>query len=276
MYRQPYWLDRAKQLELDRKERYRHCGEGYAAVLSRDVKGYSMHCFRCGEHEFHGKGLYTLDELKHHQELRERAHDPPKDLPRDFTPVIPTHHATWLFKAGISTEQYTRCGIGWSEYHSRIILPIYDGDRLVYWQGRAVLAGQLPKYINPPGCKQGVLYHFGDHRDRSRLIVTEDILSCIRVGKHLPSVSILGTSTSDEQAGYLCQFDLVEYWLDPDEAGIAGSKKGASKMALATKSNILTSHKDPKNLSDRVLRSILGLSEKRNYIYHGYVITPDA
>lgn len=276
MYRQSHWLDRAKHLALDRKERYRHCGQGYAAVLSRDTKGYSMHCFKCGEHEFHGKDMYTLDEIKNHQELRERANDPPKDLPKDYTTTIPTQYATWLYRAGISVTTYMRYGIGWSDYHHRIILPVYNGDTLVYWQGRAVMCGQLPKYINPPGGKQGVMYRCGDHRDRSRVVVTEDILSCIRVGKHLPSVSILGTSTSDEQAGYLCQFNLVEYWLDPDKAGIAGSKKGAQKMALATKSNILTSKKDPKNLPDRVLRRILGLSDQRNYTYYGHVLTSDA
>ena len=82
----------------------------------------------------------------------------------------------------------------------------------------------------------------------------------------------MGTKTSDEQAAFLSEYSLVSYWLDPDRAGYRGSKEGMVKVGLATETEMLTSYDDPKNLPDRIIRSILHLPEQESYTYHGCTV----
>ena len=266
------WIEIAENLPLNTNTRVKCCGRNRDAIISSSLSGYSYYCFKCDSRLFHSVRSRTLQQLLNIQELNEQP--PILEIPGDFTPVIPLEHCLWLYKAGISNEIYTREGIGWSDSLQRIIIPIYnsDGD-LTYFQCRAVHKGQIPKYKNPQVSKSRLLYFCGIGRARQRIVVTEDILSAIRVGKHTPACSLLGTKTSDEQAGMLSDYKLVSYWLDPDKAGIKGAREGALKVGLATKTEILTSKVDPKHLSDRVLREILKLPPNKSYTYHG-CITP--
>jgi DNA primase len=162
-------------------------------------------------------------------------------------------------------------GIGWSSKLHRIVLPVYsDSGDLLYYQCRAVDKGQVPKYINPRADKSTLLYtRFPPGSNRHRVIVTEDILSCIKVGRHIRCVSILGTATSTGQATRLARYNRVTYWLDPDKAGLRGSAKGVKTLKLLTSADAIYSNKDPKNLSDRVIREHLCLPYKERYTYIG-------
>jgi hypothetical protein len=236
-----------------------------------------MHCFKCSEHEFRKKADLTLLELAELREFNALAKEVQDNatitLPNDFTTTIPTSHSLWLLKAGIHRGEWLEMGIGWSASLHRIILPVYDSNHsLVYWQGRAVSHGQVPKYINPSADKSSLLYQRGC-TSTERVIVTEDILSCIRVGRHIPAVSILGTSTSHGQAVQLSRYRRVTYWLDPDPAGLKGMSRGVKDLSLLTDSDCIHSTKDPKNLSDRVIREHLCLPYKERYNYIGPIDT---
>jgi hypothetical protein len=263
------WLEVARRLPVGRKARLTHdCGEGKVVIASHNEQGYSAYCFRCGNLGFEGKGYQTLEELNRIAELNAQANQVHSvDLPKDYTLDIPAEQSRWLLKAGISVYRAAKCGIGWSPSLSRVIIPLFD-DRggLLYWQGRAVLRGQTPKYINPPVSKQELLYWCKPEKaDLSRVVVTEDILSAIRVGRHLPAASILGTKLSTKQAGQLSAYDRVEFWLDPDDAGREGAQKGCRTLNLATHARQVDSEHDPKNHSDREIREILGLTPNHRY-----------
>jgi len=265
------WLEIAEELPLGTKTRVTCCGKNRDAVISNDKQGYSVHCFKCGYSDRHTVHNRTLEQLRCLEELNRQPD--PVEIPEDFTSVIPVQHRTWLYKAGITHAEYLQAGIGWSDHLQRIIIPLYgDSGELLYFQCRAVHKGQLPKYKNPPVEKATLLYKV-NHPDYSRVVVTEDILSALKVGRHTHAVSILGTKTSDEQAAYLSEFKLVSYWLDPDKAGLEGARKGCKQLSLVTNTEVLHSSKDPKNLSDRVIRKILGLPTMETYTYHGCVIT---
>lgn len=181
-----------------------------------------------------------------------------------------------MYKAGISTSRYIEAGIGWSDSLQRIVIPVYSTDgELLYFQCRAVHKGQLPKYSNPSREKSSLLYMAGWGYSKQRVVVTEDILSCIRVGKHIPAACILGTKTSDEQAGILSQFKHVTYWLDNDDAGHRGARAGTAKLRLATHADSIHSQHDPKEYSDREIRQYLGLCPTERYTYHGCIVIED-
>ena len=268
------WLEVAKQLPLGHKRRMRHdCSESRDLLVSHGEQGYSGWCFRCGKVGFEPHGYSNLARLEELRNLNLQAEETQSnELPTDFTTDIPNKQAVWLYKAGISLHRAAHCGIGWSDVLQRIVIPIFDTTgRLRYWQARAVMPGQTPKYTNPPVSKTDLLYRVcpSDERcGKSRVVVTEDILSAIRIGKHIPAMSIMGTKTSDSQAAQLSEFEEVTYWLDPDKAGREGAIAGTRKLALVTTTSIVESPVDPKHLSDREIREYLNLKPNNRYEYH--------
>ena len=236
-------------------------------LVSHNDTGYSAYCFRCGPVGFDPHGYQSIAEIARLKELNAVASVPQsKELPNDFTLEIPAEKFTWLAKGGISVAMARTNNIGWSDRLGRIVMPVYNtaGD-LVYWQARAVSPGQSPKYTNPSVSKADILYFAGDPRDRSRVIVTEDILSAIRVGAHCPAACILGTKVSDSQAAQLSTYDRVSFWLDPDDAGHKGAAAGKRTLALVTTADIITSTEDPKCLSNRKMREVLQLTPNHRY-----------
>lgn len=274
------WIQIAKQLPLGRQQRYRHeCSTKLNAIINVTKLGYNLNCYKCGEHLFVPHGARTLPELAElNRRAKEAQYSEKVQLPKDFKDGVPTAYSTWLYKAGISTDVIREVRIGWSESLHRIIIPIYDTDGvLVYWQARAVHKEQKPKYINPRVDKSRTLYlRIPPGSNTQRLCITEDILSCIRVGKHIPCASILGTSLSDGQAIRLARYRRVAIWLDPDTAGRQGSVKCKKKLALMTQADIIYSDVDPKCLPDREIRRCLCLPKQETYTYHGHTIIKDA
>ena len=235
-------------------------------LVSHNDTGYSAYCFRCGPVGFNPHGYQSIAEITRLKELNAEASVPQtKELPNDFTLQIPIDSFSWLARGGISISHARECGIGWSDRLGRIVLPIYKEGELIYWQARAITAGQSPKYTNPPVSKAEILYTSGDTGDRRRVIVTEDILSAIRVGAHCPAACILGTKVSDSQAAQLSTFDRVSFWLDPDAAGHTGAAAGKRTLGLVTRADIISSDVDPKCLSNRKMREILQLTPNHRY-----------
>jgi DNA primase len=215
---------------------------------------------------FNPHGYQSIAEIARLKDLNAEALVPQtKELPNDFTLDIPIDSFSWLARGGISVIHARNRGIGWSDRLGRIVLPIYKDGELVYWQARAVTPGQSPKYSNPPVSKSEILYTVGDSRDKSRVVVTEDILSAIRVGAHCPSACILGTKVSDSQARQLAEYDRVSFWLDPDAAGRGGAAAGKRTLGLVTNADIISSDADPKCLSERKIREILQLTPNHRY-----------
>ena len=269
------WLEVAKALPLGQKKRVHHeCGEDRPLVIGHDEIGYSAYCHRCGPIGNQKHGYMNLAEIQRLNDLNKNAKEQQSnELPRDFTLHIPRGKSSWLLKAGITAHRAAALGIGWSPRLNRIVLPLYGKDgTLLYWQARAVDKGQSPKYINPSVPKDALLYTVSPDNAADtgeEVVVTEDILSAIRVGKHCPAVSILGTKTSDHQASAICRYVRVTYWLDPDDAGRRGAIAGIRKLGLVTTARTVESPVDPKNLSDREIREYLGLEPNHRYDYHG-------
>lgn len=268
-----YWLTLAKKQPEGGKARFQHdCGEGKAAIASHGPDGYSGYCFRCGKLGFVPHGKRTLEDLRRLRELNNAARKPlPPELPDDYT----TSHMDdsgrrWLAAAGLSPARCRALGIGWSPSMRRVILPVSAG----YYQARAVEAGQLPKYINPNSADAPIFEYLSpdDACREAGVVVTEDILSACRVGKHMFAASALGTKLSD--AGAVRLRELAEegpiyIWLDPDKAGQDGAATMRRQLSLLSDSvHIIESRLDPKLLSDREIRELLSLPPNHRYEYY--------
>lgn len=180
-------------------------------------------------------------------------------LPRDFTLDIPPEGRLWLFKASITPYMARQAGIGYSEYFKRVIIPVYKGSELIYFQARALYKDQEPKYINPKVDKSAIGYWvIPEGAGHEQIVLTEDILSAIRVGAFAPALSPLGTSLSVTLANKIDEYDEVITWLDPDPAGEDGSHNMRKMLKLiGMQTRDIVSKADPKNLTDAEILTCL-------------------
>lgn len=264
------WLSIAKQLPTGQKTRTDcpECGAGTntnAAIVNHQPKVYSLYCNACGHNPHVDKGIMTLSEIKALRELNEAAErysDWDVRLPADAgkTP-IPIEGRLWLYLSGITETQISKYRICYSESLRRVILPVYSDDgELVWYQARAIFAGQKPKYIQPSKDKGSVLFSAqGGNASDTTVTVTEDILSAIRVGESNHNCySILGTKLSTGQLNRLAKFTRVNVWLDGDAAGRRSSTLVRKSLSLVTDAVSIRTRRDPKKYSNREIRAILG------------------
>lgn len=265
------YLEKAKALPIGGDARIEHwCGDGQVIKISHTNKGYSAYCFRCGSKGFtpiERKTLSDFDILKQEEAVAELSQT--MRLPDDFTTEIPTQHALWLYKAGLHMDRIRTLGFGYSSKLARVVLPVYDNGVLVYVQARATMyPEQKPKYLNLKGAqKDDIIYHCKPEQHlegyRDTVVVTEDILSAARVGEVCNAISILGTKLSNGQAIKIAEYARVIWWLDSDDAGIKGVRKGSQQLQFLIGNQFdIRTEKDPKLYSSRKIRNILlGIDE---------------
>ena len=240
-------IERGKKLYLDHD-----CGRGRTLLVSHDDKGYSAWCFRCsdGGHIHHAPP--TLAELLAAQAAESAAiaqvvHTP--DLP---TPMVvdmgqwPAEAALWLLKAGIGAVERKKLRAYYCPPLNRVVLPVYEGDEVVYWQARSCDPKRKPKYINPLVDKRRVIPRFGS----GPVVLTEDILSAFKVGLVAQGWSLLGTSLGPRMQHDLLSLNApVLVWLDSDTAGTKASGKIIVELRrMGVPCNRIVTDKDPKLL----------------------------
>lgn len=132
---------------------------------------------------------------------------------------------------------------------------------------RAVFLSKTETLL-PSAAPSGTLHAFD-------IVITEDILSAIRVGCHCKAGALLGTAVSPEKlseilrdTGYATeQLQWYEYeapsircaiWLDPDKAGAKSNRRLAHNLRMqGLQVTEIRTDKDPKYYSDTEIRSIL-------------------
>jgi len=267
------WNEIAKNLPCGQNDRADcpSCGEGTntnAAIVNHNPKYYSIHCYACDFNDFESKGVLSLAERQRINELNEaalrvvRKIELPKDIsydPEDFS----REARMWLYKGGLTPSVWKQYSIGYSKMLERVILPVFNatGD-LIWFQCRAVLAGQKPKYIQPSGDRSNILFVANKTQSTSRVVVVEDIMSAIRVGlatfdSNTQVASLLGTKVTSGQAEYLGQFAICTTWLDGDKAGKRGSYDIRKTIGLLTCCDNIRTEEDPKAYSNKQIQDIL-------------------
>lgn len=269
------WLDHAKSLVLDGSSYIPHtdCSERKVLWVYHNRDGYGCFCNKCGYKRFKSKGIIQLKDLfREELDVETRTYD--VQLPDDIIYDVedfPIEAKIWLYKADIRNNSIRNHKIGYSKSLGRVILPMYnDIGRIITWQGRALFEGQQPKYLNQESLDKNKhlfnpqLNDPVNHKYDDLCIVTEDILSSIRVNQVVMSVSSLGTSLSDAQTLKLTKYKYVGIWYDPDNGGIDGAKKAIKKLNLYTTAFNIQSEEDPKNLPLDKIKEII--SERFDFI----------
>jgi len=135
----------------------------------------------------------------------------------------------------------------------RVVMPVYDGRKLVYWQARGFNPA-LPKYINPIVDKHKLVARFGAG---PVLALTEDILSAFKVSRVTEAWALMGTSIPDGVLAMLGKDGRpVAIMLDPDKAGLRAAAKAHKQLgAVGIEATVLHPPKDPKLLTPQEIIS---------------------
>jgi len=146
--------------------------------------------------------------------------------PLGMMPISTKSH--YLVSRGISPSDAATFRLGWCRtgpYADRLVFPVYEQSRLVYWQARAMwqLRPGEKKVLNPksqPGYATSgeVLINLDVARQYPRVCITEGPIDCVHAG--YDAVATLGKHLSPVQVGKLIQAGVTAVdlmWDGPSE-----------------------------------------------------------
>lgn len=263
------WLDAAQTLTLGQRRRTGHdCGDGPVLVIEHKENGWSAWCHRCHDKGWVPKPAPTLAERYAAKAAQREAdaairQDPRPPYPPTFDVAQwPLQARVWLYKAGLNNEAIGQLGAYFHEPSRRVVLPVLDEGRLVYWQARNVglCEAGAPKYLNPHVDRQQLCPRFGAD---DVVVLVEDILSAYRVGQVGEAWSLMGTALYTPTLVRLLETGKpVLVWLDNDPTiRNAGQRAAAEVMRTLTNVGIkchnIVSDRDPKLHSRDEIRRII-------------------
>ena len=253
------WQDMAKAIPIGQSRKILHCGSSPAARISQDGNGVRLHCFRCGETAFEQHGPRSAAEILASRRATEQLiqdRDIPARAIRLDDPECPSEALLWTLKTGLSPEVSSDTyGMRYDPDTRRVCIPL-DGGFIA----RAVYKDN-PKYIRA-GAQAVDVYEL--QRDTDLVVVTEDILSAIKVYRAgYSALALLGTSVKPSAALRVGAYKNVVVWTDGDKAGDDAYIKLRRRMALyeVNISRIRTAD-DPKILHIGTIQTLI--SENTN------------
>ena len=229
-------------------------------VVIPDRKGYLLFCHHCGKKKWIPRAGFSPAAVKYLLSTPKKKVYADISLPADISYDIPATGKVWLYQYGITEKIIKELRFGYSEKYNRLIMPCFDGEELVHWNGRYLgnsAKDGTAKYILRT--KSGKYYWAYNPNDSDRAILVEDMLSAIKIGMAgYAGVCLFGSYLKDETINDVAQnFNRLTVWLDPDK------RKSATKYtkrftSLGYNFNaVLTATKDPKDYSLKEIKQFL-------------------
>jgi hypothetical protein len=224
------------------------------------------YCHNCGDYGVHssrGKTKAIRDLLIEH-EAAQRNGAGELVLPPDIIvnpDAWPLEAQAWVYKYGITRDEIIDNELCYSPSWDRVILPVYGDGKLLYWQGRAVRKDQDPKYVSAKAHPKVMAWQLAPgKRTCDKIIIVEDRLSSIKVGRYVDSVALLGTSPDiDCLTERLQMYKKVGIILDPDQAGFRKGTELAARLSLVFRGRVMhysSFLQQPKEMDDMTLAAI--------------------
>lgn len=215
------------------------CGDGHSN-LCYVVYDIGYHCFSCGAHGGKAPEYYAY-----------RPVPPVKGKKDLFIPECTFNVSefgsqvlSWLYNYYIYDNDIKQARLGYCPAQAgkdeSLLLPIFnDKDELVAYQRRF-----FPKnFFSSPDVKEQI-FIVGEGGDT--LCIVEDYISALRVGQHIPTLCLFGTSITTKALRYMLkQYKNCILWLDGDQPGINAAHKIGVDIEKEMRYNII--HKSYNN-----------------------------
>lgn len=167
---------------------------------------------------------------------------------------IPNEAKLWLLKLGINDEIIKKRNIKWSVNYERIVFYYYDFSWL-----RTLDKTRKDKWLFK-GERNDRMYWLDNIKNvfTDNLVITEDVISCIRVSEHCDCVALGGTNVYNKNLpNILNNYKQILVWLDGDEAGRKAAEQFRKRYKLTHNIKIIKTLKDPKEFTDNEIKDIL-------------------
>ena len=255
--------------DVGRKVRVNHessdcTGGSNAMVVERKDDGVYAKCFRCGKYgrSIEGKPRHFFAKKAGAYVGRSSSSD--DAMPRDSESDVkdwPSRARLWITQGGLTPLDSKTYGISYSPSLGRVVIPIsYDGEYRGYLARKIFDEDQGPKYWIRSKDPSRMLFRVVNPNHSEVVVLCEDVLSAIRIGKHMTSFAILGTETSDFALKELTKgkrHGII--FLDYDNRIVIKKSRVLKNRLelLLDKVNLVNKSIDPKQLSDKDLYNIL-------------------
>lgn len=232
-------------------------GDNFA--LYADGSGY---CWKCKHYTLSDN---VLSNYKQKHTDTPKVYTMPKILlPKDSVADYPNACVNWMGSYELDKTDMLYNGLLWSEKEQRLIFPLWNGETLEGWQGRYFGTDKTKAKWYSRGDVQNIIHilymgRVGQHHpDASQLVLTEDIISAIKVSKlGIPAMPLFGVNIKAR----IPQFRVLkylEYIIFLDEDMHQHSLKESLTMRLnGFKTKSILSECDPKEYSYTELECLL-------------------
>jgi hypothetical protein len=249
---------------LIRQERCPECARN-----GRDTSGDNLAVYSDGHTHCYSCGFWTpaSNSIKlHNWGSKPRGMDKAKSsisLPDDCDVNYPEKALKWIEQYELTKTDLLNNNVLWSPSSSRLIFPVLGDSEVLAWQGRWFGDGDYPKWYGKGDLKE-IFNIMG--RSATKLVLTEDIVSAIKVSKFCLAMPLYGSFVGIVRFKRL--YSLygktleVCIWLDPDkrtESFVEARRGNAYGLRVKT----VFSSKDPKEHSYGEIASILQESRIR-------------
>lgn len=224
--------------------------------IKRVDNGVVAYCHNCQGKRFIRDNITKKDRLT-------KVFDTPEILPgklpenisEKIVDTVSPQGQIWLWKYGFECPDTNFKGI--KDKPDQVALRLLDTNAdTIGWQVRN-LDGKPPKYITKFfNTERGNNAWFT--RASKVLVITEDYLSAYKISVYTiyDTLALLSTNLSDSVLKNILDigYTHVILWLDPDEAGVEGTKKAAKKLSYflpeTTKIRIVKEDKEDKEAKE--------------------------
>ncbi len=257
--------------DIGRKARANHdspdcAGGSNSMIVERKDDGVYAKCFRCGKfgRSLEGKPRHFFPTSKASSDGAYASRD--VTMPRDSTTddrSWPSGARVWVGQARVTPTESKTYGIAYSATLGRIVIPISSGGEFIGFLARKIFKeDEGPKYYMRTKQPTKMVFMINNMNHPDVVVLCEDVLSAIRIGRHVSSCAILGTEVSDYAINKLTKdrrHGIV--FLDYDNRIVIKKSRVLKNRLelLLDKVHLINTRIDPKNLDDKELSDLLNL-----------------
>jgi hypothetical protein len=246
-----YAPDNPGVIRINHVTSYCH-GDSKSLKIERKEDG-SIHakCFRCGQWGVHDSKVKSFT-LTFDTNIVEDDETFEYDLYK-----WPGRAIHWVKQYRISDFELLEYEIAYSATKKRVILPIWwEGEKVGYQARKIYDEDPGPKYITkakaPPG------FMLKGEQSKVEIVLVEDVISAIKVGRACPAVAMLSTNPTSTLMDYVKTFSNYKIWLDMDNPQvIRQALKLLKSLNVFGNTKLIISPKDPKCYDDYDIRGWL-------------------
>lgn len=185
------------------------------------------------------------------------SHEAPSvSLPSDCDTYIPAVARSWLGKYALTEYEIISNKLLWSQHREMLLFPYFNKyNQLEAWQGRSFKEGDR-KWFSQGNLK--TLYHIlPPEHGNDVIVLVEDIVSAIKVGRHVPCLPVFGSTIGLSRFRTLYnRFKRAKVWLDPDKRK-QSLKEAYIGQQLGMDVSVVFSQHDPKEHTNEDIMELL-------------------